>query len=123
MILEALFDYAIKAIVFCFKLLTMSARAWGTARWHRTEATITAPPANSSGASSLSVEIVYAYRSHGELYTGIHEEPFFQARSLKDYVERFGEGRSVVVRVKPSDAGVSVVCESDQGSLIGELSV
>jgi hypothetical protein len=66
------------------------------------------------------VEIVYAYRFEGELYTGIHEEPFLLADSLTDYVERFAEGRSVVVRVKPGNPEVSVVCEGDQGAVTRE---
>jgi hypothetical protein len=36
---------------------------------------------------------------------------------MTDYVERFGEGKSLVVRVKPGNPEVSVVCESDQGAL------
>ena len=82
-------------------------------------ATVTAPPSTSSGFGCPSAEIVYSYRFDGELYTGIHEESFLLNDSLTDYVERFGEGRSLVVRVKPGKPEVSIVREGDQGALTG----
>jgi hypothetical protein len=114
---EYLLDHALKSIVFLVKVLGQSARTWGTGQWYLAEATITAPPSDTSGFGCPSVEIVYSYRFKGELYTGIHEEPFLSSDSLTDYVERFGEGKTIVVRVKPSDSEVSVVRESDQGLL------
>jgi hypothetical protein len=60
------------------------------------------------------VEIVYAFRVNGELYTGLHEEPFLLTKSLTEYVERFREGTLIVVRVKPNNPEVSVVCDKDQ---------
>jgi hypothetical protein len=63
------------------------------------------------------VEIAYSFRFKGELYTGLHEEPFLLGDSVADYVERFAEGRSAVVRVKPGNPEVSVLCEDDQGAL------
>jgi hypothetical protein len=64
------------------------------------------------------VEVVYSYRLNGELYPGIHEEPFLLADSLAEYLERFGAGRSLVVRVKANAPEVSVVREGDQNKLM-----
>jgi len=48
----------------------------------------------------------------------MHEEPFLLAGSVAEYLERFGEGRNIVVRVKPGNPEVSIMCEGDQGALI-----
>jgi hypothetical protein len=115
--MDALFEYLLKAVAYAFSALVHWVRVCGTGQWPFINATVTAPPTRSSGLGCPRVEIVYSYRFKGELYTGIHEEPFLSTDSLADYVERFGEGRSIVVRVKPGNPEVSVVCEHDQGAL------
>ncbi len=117
--MDALFEYLLKAIAYAFNAFVHWLKVRGTSRWPFANATITAPPVSSSGFGCPSVEIVYSYRIEGELYTGIHEKPFLSTDAVKDYVERFGVGRSIIVRVKPSSPEVSVVCEGDQGVLIG----
>jgi len=115
--MEALFEYLIKAIAYALRSIMLWLRVSSSDRWPLVNATVTAPPTGSSGLGCPRVEVVYAYRFKGELYTGIHEEPFLSDDSLTDYVERFAEGRNIVVRVKPGNPGVSVVCEGDQGAL------
>jgi hypothetical protein len=114
---DFLFDYLLKAIVYAFNATVQWVRVRGSGQWPFAKATVSAPPTSSSGLSCPRVEIVYSYRFKGELYTGIHQESFFLTGSSTDYVERFGEGRSLVVRVKPGNPEMSVVCEDDQGSL------
>ena len=116
--MDALFEYLLKAIAYAFKASLHWMRICGSGHWPIANATVAAPPVSLSGFGCPSAEIVYSYRFDGELYTGIHEEPFLSTDSLTDYVERFGEGRSVVVRLKPGNPEVSVVCEGDQGALI-----
>jgi hypothetical protein len=118
--MEGLLHAVLKGIAYVFNASAHWLRARGSDRWLFANATVTAPPVSSSGFGCPSVEIVYSYRFKGELYTGIHEEPFLLADSVTDYVERFGEGRSLVVRVKPDSPKVSVVREGDQGALVGE---
>jgi len=115
--MDALFEYLLKAVVYALRAIMRRLRVWGSGQWALANATVTAPPASSSGFGCPRVEIVYSYRFKGELYTGIHEEPFLLAGSLTDYVERFAEGRTIVVRVKPGNPEVSLVCEDDQGAL------
>ena len=115
--MDALFEYLLKALVYAFNAIVHWLRICGSGKWPLANATVTAPPISSHGIGCPSVEIVYCYRVKGELYTGVHEEPFLSAGSLTDYVERFGEGKSLVVRVKPDDPEVSVVREADQGAL------
>jgi Protein of unknown function (DUF3592) len=115
--MDALLEYLLKAIVYAFHAAARWLRVCGSREWPSENATVTAPPTSSSGVGCPTVEIVYSYRLKGELYTGIHEEPFLLTDSLTDYVERFGEGNSVVVRVKPGNPETSVVREGDQGAL------
>ena len=115
--MDALFENLLKAIAYAFNVLVHALRVSGSGRWPLANSTVTAPPLGSPGLGCQHVEIVYSYRVKGELYTGIHTEPFFLADSLTEYIERFAEGRSVVVRVKPDNPEVSVVREDDQGTL------
>lgn len=115
--MEPLFDYLLKAIACTFYAGLHWLRACHTGQWPLASATVTAPPATSSGLICPNAEIVYSYRVDGELYTGIHEEPFLMSDSSTAYVERFGEGRNLMVRVRPGNPEVSIVCEADQGPL------
>ncbi len=115
--MDALFEYLLKAIGYALRAVVRWPRVWGCDKWPLANATVTAPPTRSSGIGCPVVQIIYSFRFKGELYTGLHEEPFFLADSVIDYVERFSEGRSMVVRVKPDEPEVSVVCEEDQGAL------
>jgi Protein of unknown function (DUF3592) len=115
--MDALFEFILKSIVWTFKAFVCELKASGTSRWSLANATVTAPPISSSGIVCPTVEIVYSYRVQGELYTGFHEESFLLSDTAVDYVDRFGEGRNLVVRVKPDNPEVSVVRERDQGAL------
>jgi len=114
--MDALFEYILRAIVWTFKALACELKACRTSRWLLVNATVTAPPISSSGLGCPAVEIVYSYRVQGELYTGIHEESFLLTDSVLDYVDRFGEGKNLIVRVKPENPEVSSVREHDQGA-------
>ena len=115
--MDTILDPTFKAIAYAFSAIVHWLRVCGSGKWPLANATVTAQPIGSSGLGCPTVEIVYSYRFKGELYNGIHEEPFLLTDSLTDYVERFGEGKSVIVRVRPSEPEVSVVCEDDQGAL------
>ena len=104
-------------IIYVFKAIVHWLRVRGSEKWPFADATVTAPPTSSHGYGCPKVEIVYSYRVEGELYTGIHEEPFLLTDSLTDYVARFGVGSSLVVSVKPGEPDVSIVREDDQGAL------
>jgi hypothetical protein len=115
--MDALFEYLLKAVPYAFSAIVHWLKMSGSGQWPPATGTVTAPPTTSSGLGCPRVEIVYSYRVQGELYTGIHEEHFLATDSLTDYVERFGEGRGIVVRVKPDEPEVSLVCEDDRGAL------
>jgi hypothetical protein len=114
--MDALFEYVLKALVYSLRVVIQWPRVVGSRRWVLASATVTAPPRSSEGLGCSTVEIAYSFRIEGELYTGLHEEPFLSTDSLTDYVERFAEGRPIVVRAKPSNFEVSVVREVDQGA-------
>src|ERR1700730_13778359 len=104
------------ALVHLFASVVRSAWNWlngfGSGKWPSVTATITAEPMRIDRFGGNTVEIVYAYRFEGELYTGLHEEPCFFSES--DYMERFPKGRSFMVRVKPGEPEISVVRDEDQ---------
>ena len=114
---EAIIEYILRAIFYSFKAAIQTLRMVGTGEWSCAEAMITAQPIASIaslGVGCHTVEFPYSYRVDGELYTGLHEEPFFLANSTADYVARFSSGRTFVVRVKPNAPETSVVRERDQ---------
>jgi hypothetical protein len=102
-------------LIYAFKILTRWVKFHGSGGWKTTVATVTAAPIASSAAwGCRTVEIPYAYRLDGELYTGLHEEPFLLNDSLIEYAERFREGSKFVIRVKPDSSEISTVREDDQ---------
>lgn len=115
--MDALFEYLLKALVYALRVIIRWPRVVGSRKWLLANATVTAPPISLSGIGCPCVEIVYSYRVKGEPYTGLHEEPFLSTESATEYIERFAEGRSVVVRVKSANPEVSVVREDDQGAV------
>jgi hypothetical protein len=115
--MDALFEYLLRALVYGLRVIMRWPSVISAGQWLLANATVTTPPRSSEGIACRTVEIVYAFRVKDELYTGLHEEPFLSTESLTDYIERFGEGRHVIVRVKPGNPEVSVVREEDQGAL------
>ena len=102
-------------ISYFFKILVRWLRFRHSAQWPRADATVTAAPSSTSGAWGCPVaEIPYAYRVGGELYTGLHEEPFLLSDSAKNYAERFGRDATLVVRIEPGRPEISILLPQDQ---------
>jgi hypothetical protein len=87
--------------------------AFGGGKWLSVDAAVTADPTRLNRSGCSAVEIVYSYQVDGVLYTGSHEEPFWDS-SETDYMKRFPRGRSLVVRVKPGEPEVVVMRDRDQ---------
>lgn len=121
--MDLIIEHLIKAIFYAFKRALLWLGACRSSPWPLASGTVTATPTSSEELGCPTVEIVYSYRVKGELYTGLHEEPFVSTDALTDYVERLGRGKSIVVRVKPDNPEVSVVCERDQGAARSELTI
>lgn len=103
---------------YVFKVLTRWAKFRGSRRWNKSDAIVTAMPSSASAALGCpTLEIPYNYRVNGELYTGLHEEPFLLADSLKQYAARFREGSKLTIRVKLENPEISTVLEDDQTPL------
>lgn len=120
--MDVLIESIFKVLVYAFRSSVHWVSASKSSKWHLEKASTTAPPLRLSRFGALGVELVYSYRFNGELYTGLHEEVFLLESSVADYIERFGEGRSVVVRVNKMQPEVSVVREKDQDSLAAVVS-
>jgi len=87
--------------------------ALGSGKWLSVDATVTDDPTRLNRSGCSTVKIVYSYHVDGELYTGSHEEPFWDG-SETDYMNRFQRGRSLVVRVKPGEPKAAVMRDRDQ---------
>ncbi len=91
---DVLLEHMLRFLIYSFKWVVQSVKAAGTGKWPFTEATVRAPPTTSRGLGCPIIEVVYSYRFQGELYTGLHEEPFLLEHSLAEYAERFSDGRN-----------------------------
>ena len=88
-------------------------RALGSGKWPTVDAMVTRDPTRLNRSGCSAVEIVYSYQLDGELYTGSHEEPFWDG-SESAYIKRFPKGRGLVARVNPDEPKVSVMRDRDQ---------
>lgn len=118
--LDIYLAYVFKVVVYVFKVASRWVGSRKSRLWPLANATVTAPPLGPSGHYRLSVELVYSYRFDGELYTGLHEEPFVLNDSMTDYIARFAKGNSVVVRVNAHEPEISEVHEEDQDKFVPE---
>lgn len=113
--MDWLFDYLVRIASYLLKIAVRWFRFRGSGNWLPKTATVSAPPSSNSGVfGCASAEIVYTYRIDGELYNGMHKEPFLMADSLSEYVNRFRQGTDIVVRVKPGQPDLTVVRDEDQ---------
>lgn len=102
-------------LLYAFTILTLWVKFRGSRDWKTTEATVTATPINTSPAwGCRTIEIPYEYRVDGELYTGLHEEPFVLFDSLTECAAKFRKGSKFVIRVRPDRSEVSTVRKDDQ---------
>jgi hypothetical protein len=113
-LVDVFLEHILRFIIYSFRSVVHSMKAAGTGKWSFAEATVTAQPTVLRGFGRPVVEVVYSYRSEGEVYTGLHEEPFLRQESLANYVVRFSEGRKFVVRFKPEQPETSVIRRQDQ---------
>jgi len=114
-LVDLLFERALRFVIFFCTSLVIWIREAGAESWICADAIVTAEPSVSQGLfGSPTVEVVYSYRFEGELYTGLHEEPFLSNDSLREYVARFSNGRKFVVRFNPRKPDHSMVREQDQ---------
>jgi hypothetical protein len=111
---EVILEYVFRAIISSFKLIVLWVKTLGTSHWSCVEAIVTDQPMVSLQFGCPSVEVVYSYRIDGELYTGLHDEPFLMDDSQEEYIARFSTGRKFMVRVKPNSPEISIVREQDQ---------
>jgi len=109
-------------LIYIFKVITRWTKFRGSRSWDTNEATVTATPNKTPATLGYpTLEIPYKYRVNGELYTGLHEEPFLLLDSLNTFAARFTEGDRLVIRIKPDCPGISTVLEADQIASRNEL--
>lgn len=102
-------------LVYLFKVLSRWTKFRGSRNWDTNEAIVTAMPDRTPAALGCpTLEIPYEYRVNGELYTGLHEEPFLLVDSLNTFAARFTAGNRFVIRINPDRPEISTVLEADQ---------
>jgi len=85
-------------ILYLFKVAVHWLKFYGNRNWPAVNGSVTA----AALISGHTVEVPYEYRVDGELYTGLHEEPFLLADSMASYATKFRTGDNLVVRTKPA---------------------
>ena len=105
-------------IGFLISLARIVARKWRSRRcssWRETTATIVGVSWQAqSYLPRPDAEIVYTYRIDGGFYGGVDTKPFCLLSSAKNYANHFANRDSLIVRVKPGQAGISMVLDADQ---------
>jgi len=117
---DVLFEQALRVVVYLFRSVLHWLRETGSQTWPHSEATVTAQPTVSQGFGCPMVEFSYSYRYNGELYTGLHDEPFLLDGSVSEYIARFSKGQTFVVRVKADHPEISTSREQDQVMQLAE---
>ena len=117
--IDKLLEYLLKAILYLFRTAILSVKALGIHDWVCVEATVTDQPTRTSWLCP-GVEFAYSYRVEGELYTGVHKQPFFSDESSAEFAERFSGGRKLLVRVNPKSPEASMMRNKDQTMRVTE---
>ncbi|HYU47571.1 MAG TPA: hypothetical protein VEK84_15510 [Terriglobales bacterium] len=99
---------------YVIRLVILTIRARGSRRWRLEKATVTASNYDGYAYGGPVAEVIYTYTHEGELFAGIHQEPFILNSSAEEYAARFPRGGDVIVRVKSGEPEVSIVCDRDQ---------
>jgi Protein of unknown function (DUF3592) len=101
-------------VEYLFRMATRVVKMRGSSAWHVAKATVTSSACPKAAYGCTVAEVHYAYRVHGELYTGTNEKSFISPNSGENYVSHFTPGKEFTVRVKPNNPEVHIVREGDQ---------
>jgi|ERR1700691_2755514 hypothetical protein len=105
-VLDIYVEYLVRVLIRLF-------RGWGAASWPVIHAKVTSTNFRAGGIGCAVADITYNYRFDGELYTGSDANPFILDRSAKDYLENYGRGTELPVRVKPGTPDLAVLRQKD----------
>ncbi len=103
LVLDIYVEFIVRAIIRLF-------RAWGAASWPVIKAKVTSTNYRAGG---IGCTVAFKYRWDGELYTGSDAHPSISNTSAKDYLENYGTGTELPVRVKPDSPDVAVLRQKD----------
>jgi hypothetical protein len=101
-------------VAYLFKLSARMLRRWRSRTWPLTVATVASARSSRGAFGCSTVEVIYTYSIEGHTFGGASEKPFISPTSADNYAARFPVGSSLVIRLKPADSTISVVCDKDQ---------
>jgi hypothetical protein len=99
---------------YLIRILSRTIRFRGSGRWPAEKAKVTGSRCEGAVYGGPVAEVTYTFTHKGEYCSGMHREPFLSRVSAERYTERFPEGGDIVVRVKPGEPEISIVCDDDQ---------
>ncbi len=100
-------------IAFLVRALIQTVRSQLAKSWPIVKGGVTTAQERRGAFGCMVVDLTYKYRVEGELYTGMHAEPFLWVGSAKSYLEQCAPGSELIVRVKPGVPGASFVRDRD----------
>jgi hypothetical protein len=101
-------------IGYLIRILIRAVRARGSNTWPVEKATVSNSRCPAAQYGGPVAEIIYTYIHEGSYFSGIQRKPFLLRGSAEDYASRFPSASDVLVRVKPGEPEVSIVCDEDQ---------
>ncbi len=99
---------------YLIRIIIRTIKARGSSTWPLEKAKVTGSRCDGAAYGGPVAEVTYAYHHEGEYCSGMHREPFLLRSSAEGYTARFPTDGDVIVRVKPGQPEMSVVCDDDQ---------
>jgi|HubBroStandDraft_1064217.scaffolds.fasta_scaffold54895_1 hypothetical protein len=100
---------------YLIRIVIRAVRARGSSTWPLEKATVSDSRCPVAPYGGPVAEVGYTYTHEGRYFAGVHRMPLLRG-SAEDYVARFPASSDVVIRVKPGEPEVSLVCDEDQSS-------
>jgi hypothetical protein len=96
-------------VVYIVRALLRIWRRRRSSAWEATEARVASISDDPKGWGCTVVEVIYVYKSDGEIYAGNETIPFIWDSSAKDYTRTYPQGSTLAILVKPGDPKVSII--------------
>ena len=100
-------------VEWIFRVVLRFIREFGTGGWPVCQAKITGAFCPKIGYGCARAVVNYAYSVDGKRYMGTNVKPFVILNTAEIYAAQFPKGKTVSLRVKPSNPDFSVLLDSE----------